>query len=74
MTLLPSCVSAAAVGATETGAGLFSRDALMARWERDGHPRGGFIAPDGLHHNDRGYACLAEALASAIRAGLSTTR
>lgn len=56
--------------AAETGAELFSRDALMARWERDGHPHGGFIAPDGLHHNDRGYLCVARALAAAVLAGL----
>ena len=24
------------------------------------------ISPDGLHHNDRGYACVAEALARTI--------
>ena len=63
-------VRALAEAATETGAGLFSRDALMARWERDGHPRGGFIAPDGLHHNDRGYRCVARALAAAVLEGL----
>ena len=63
-------VRALAEAAVETGAGLFSRDALMARWERDGHPREGFIAPDGLHHNDRGYRCIARALAAAVLEGL----
>ena len=28
---------------------------------------------DGLHHNDRGYACVAEALAEAILGGLRST-
>jgi lysophospholipase L1-like esterase len=28
---------------------------------------------DGLHHNDRGYACVAEALAASILRGLRAT-
>ncbi len=43
--------------------------ALMRAWEAAGTPSAEMISPDGLHHNDRGYACLAEALAEAIRAG-----
>ncbi len=35
------------------------------RWPARARP-----APDGLHHNDRGYACVAEALASSILRGL----
>ncbi|MBL6455692.1 SGNH/GDSL hydrolase family protein [Belnapia sp. T6] len=45
---------------------LFSRAALMAAWEADGTPPAAVIGPDGLHHNDRGYACLAGALAQAV--------
>ncbi|HEX5326275.1 MAG TPA: SGNH/GDSL hydrolase family protein, partial [Acetobacteraceae bacterium] len=49
--------------AATTGAGLFSRDRLMRRWEEDGAPSATFIATDGLHHNDLGYLCVARALA-----------
>ena len=52
--------------AAEAGAGLFSRDRLMATWEAEGAPSAEFIAPDGLHHNDRGYLCVARSLARAI--------
>jgi lysophospholipase L1-like esterase len=45
---------------------LFARSRLMRRWQEAGLPQGEVIAPDGLHHNDRGYACLAEALAAAL--------
>ncbi len=52
--------------AAATGAPLFSRAALMRGWEAAGAPAAGFIGEDGLHHNDRGYACLAAALAEAL--------
>ena len=42
------------------------RPFLERRWQAAGLPQGDVIAPDGLHHNDRGYACLAEALAAAL--------
>jgi lysophospholipase L1-like esterase len=54
--------------ATETYAELFSRAALMHAWEAAGTPSAAMISPDGLHHNDRGYACVAEALARSILA------
>jgi lysophospholipase L1-like esterase len=57
--------------ATDTGASLFSRRSLMRSWEHDGAPVAEFIAPDGLHHNDHGYLCVAKALARAILAGLT---
>jgi lysophospholipase L1-like esterase len=57
--------------ATETGASLFSRRALMQRWQHDGAPLAQFIATDGLHHNDRGYLCVAQSLAQAIVAALT---
>ncbi len=57
--------------ASETGAALFSRRALMLGWQRDGAPLTEFIAADGLHHNDRGYLCVARALAHAILGGLA---
>ncbi len=60
--------------AEATGTGLFSRAALMAAWEQEGTPALRFIATDGLHHNDRGYACVASALADAIVDGLRATR
>jgi acyl-CoA thioesterase-1 len=57
--------------ANETGAGLFSRRALMEEWERRGLAPADFIASDGLHHNDRGYLCVATTLARSIMAGLA---
>jgi acyl-CoA thioesterase I len=45
---------------------LFSRAALMRAWEAVGTPPAEMLGPDGLHHNDRGYACVAEALARVI--------
>ena len=56
--------------AAEAGAALFSRRALMRGWDREGVPPAQFIATDGLHHNDRGYLCVAHALAQAILADL----
>ena len=53
-----------------TGAGLFSRGALMEQWRVDGFPYAEFIADDGIHHNDRGYRCVGQALARAILDGL----
>ena len=35
-------------------------------WAEAGLPAADVLSPDGLHHNDRGYACLAEALAGAL--------
>lgn len=60
--------------AKATGTGLFSRSSLMAAWDLEGTPPRAFIASDGLHHNDRGYACVAGALADAILDGLRETR
>lgn len=57
--------------AATTGAGLFSRGALMAAWRDTGHPYTEFAASDGLHQNDHGYACVARSLAQAIVAGVS---
>ena len=57
--------------AEETGASLFSRRSLMRGWHRDGATLADYIAKDGLHHNDRGYLCVAEALAHRILAGLA---
>ena len=53
------------------GVGLFSRDRLMAAWEREGAAPAEFIAADHLHHNDRGYLCVARALAEEILADVS---
>jgi lysophospholipase L1-like esterase len=57
--------------ASETGAALFSRRSLMQGWMHDGAPLTQFIAADGLHHNDRGYLCVAQSLAQVILAGLT---
>lgn len=56
--------------AADTGAALFSRRALMRAWRREGLAYADFIASDGLHHNDRGYLCVAEALGQSISTGL----
>ena len=56
--------------AAKTGAGLFGRGRLMDQWQQDGHPYTEFMSPDGLHHNDAGYRCVAKALAGAILQGL----
>ena len=55
------------VSATSEHVGLFRRYALMRYWKEEKHlPFAQFVAPDGLHMNDWGYACLARALAQAI--------
>jgi lysophospholipase L1-like esterase len=56
--------------ASETGVNLFSRGALMDHWAAAGAPYEDFIAVDGFHMNDRGYACLAQAMADAISTAL----
>jgi len=56
--------------AVRTGAGLFGRGALMDQWRLAGRPYEQFISDDGIHHNDLGYRCVAQALASAILEGL----
>jgi acyl-CoA thioesterase-1 len=45
---------------------LFSRTGLMREWQTEDPPVEGMIGPDGLHHTDRGYACVAAALGQAI--------
>ena len=55
--------------AVETGASLFSRERLMDDWQRAGYPYEMFVGPDKLHHNDRGYTCVARALSQAIHRG-----
>jgi acyl-CoA thioesterase-1 len=57
--------------AEETGATLFSRHALMQSWQHEGEPLTDFIAADGLHHNDHGYLCVAQALTRSILSGLT---
>ena len=56
--------------AKTTGADLFSRAALMDEWARAGLSLADFVAPDRLHHNDRGYTCVARALAASIATSL----
>jgi acyl-CoA thioesterase-1 len=47
---------------------LFSRARLMRAWFERGLAPAEVLAPDDLHHNDRGYACLAEALSESLLA------
>ena len=56
--------------ASETGVNLFSRSALMDNWAASGAPYEDFIAVDGFHMNNRGYACLAQALTEVITTAL----
>ena len=56
--------------AGETGVNLFSRGGLMDRWLAAGAPYEDFIAVDGFHMNNRGYACLAQAMAGVIATAL----
>lgn len=51
---------------------LYSRDALMRSWANSGAKLNTLLAPDGLHMNDRGYACLAQALAQSIHGAITT--
>ena len=60
--------------AETAGASLFSRAGLMAAWAREGTPMLQFIASDGLHHNNRGYTCLALALSDAIVNAVQTPK
>jgi lysophospholipase L1-like esterase len=56
--------------AHETGVSLFSRGVLMDHWAAAGAPYEDFIAADGFHMNNRGYDCLARALAEVISTAL----
>ena len=51
------------------GVPLFSRAALMHAWQAADPGTADMIGADGLHHSDRGYACLAASLDSAIVTG-----
>ncbi len=53
-----------------TNVNLFSRGLLMDRWAAAGVPYEEFIAVDGFHMNNRGYACLAHAMADVISTAL----
>ena len=55
--------------ATATGASLFDRGALMDQWRTAGFPYERFMSDDGIHHNDYGYRCVAQALSAAIVEG-----
>jgi lysophospholipase L1-like esterase len=56
--------------AQSTGVNFFPRSGLMDQWAAAGVPNEDFIAPDGLHMNTRGYACLALALGRTIETAL----
>jgi acyl-CoA thioesterase I len=60
--------------AARTGASLFPRSLLMSEWGREGAPPIDFVAADGLHHNDRGYDCVARSMAHEIVAALADTK
>ncbi len=50
---------------------LFSRASLMREWNATNPAENPMIGPDGLHHSERGYACLAAALGDAIVAAVA---
>jgi lysophospholipase L1-like esterase len=52
--------------ADEEGVSFFSRGRMMDEWAEAGAPYLDFVASDGLHHNDLGYRCFADALARSI--------
>ncbi len=52
--------------AETSGSSLFARSKLMDTWREEGDPYALFVASDGLHQNDLGYSCVAQALASSI--------
>ena len=56
--------------AASAGIGLFARGVLMDQWRDSGFPYDRFVSEDGVHHNDHGYRCVAEALVRAIVEGL----
>ncbi|MGE0151338.1 MAG: SGNH/GDSL hydrolase family protein [Reyranellaceae bacterium] len=58
--------------AREEQAALFGRFALMQGWQLAGLAADTMLIPDGLHHNDLGYRCIASTLATAL-AGSSAT-
>ncbi|MBW6397826.1 SGNH/GDSL hydrolase family protein [Roseomonas sp. HJA6] len=62
----------AEIAASTPGVTLFSRGRMMDRWAAAGVPGEALLGQDGLHHNDRGYACLADALADALLNSLPT--
>jgi hypothetical protein len=60
-------VSQIASLAKEEKVGLFHRFDMMRRWHETEHlPFETFVSPDGLHHNDWSYGCLAKWLGFAI--------
>jgi acyl-CoA thioesterase I len=62
-----------AFAAKENNVDLFGRFALMRNWYEVQHiPFDSFVAPDQLHMNDWGYACVAKLMAAAI--GEAATR
>ena len=60
--------------AAATGVSLFPRSRLMEEWSEEGAPPVEFVATDGLHHNNRGYTCVADMMAAEIVAALHETR
>ena len=56
--------------AQATSVNLFPRTTLMDQWAESGAPNDDFIAPDGMHMNNLGYACLAVAVGQTIATAL----
>ncbi len=60
--------------ANEQRVGLFQRSVLMDGWKAQGRSLEEFTASDGLHMNDLGYRCVAQALARSITKGLEASK
>ena len=48
---------------------VFSRYRLMQAWAQSPGDHSDFLSPDGFHMGDRGYACLARAVAAVLAGG-----
>lgn len=59
--------------AAESRVGLFRRFAIMRAWLRTGLRQDDLITSDGLHMNDLGYTCWADALARSLRLAAETS-
>jgi acyl-CoA thioesterase I len=63
----PGMEAQLAITAKQENIDLFERFAIMRDWHEIQHiPFETFVAPDGLHMNDWGYACVAKLLADSI--------
>lgn len=71
----PAMQTMIAQTAESNQAGLFRRFAIMQHWAKSGQiDLTGQIGPDGLHHTDFGYLCMAKGLAKGLAQAVRATR